>query len=492
MKLNYSAGKQDFRAVIPFSKMEKMDDGRLMIEGIATSEALDGDNEIIDYASAKAAFAAWPGNIREQHDPKKAVGRALEVIADDATKQITVRAFISSGAPETQAKCLDGTLSCYSIGGTVDKRVPEKATKADGSEIDVRRVIMESLSETSVVDQGCNPETAFALVKTVGDALVGVGLADEVKVEEIALEVTGTDAEVIEFAKALNESGMTMADAIAAVKAAKPAEKEKADDTTEKGMWNVQDFASCLSCIASIAASAESDMQWEGDASPVPAQLREWLGSGVAIFQAMAAEEAAELLAALTEQAGETPALMMELARHTRGLNVLQKQLADPNLTVTAAAVLAKEYDEPLGEGFADRVIAKAGARHSKEDAGHLQTAHDSLAKLGATCAAKEAAVTPDLVKAAGELAKVAGELADARARLEKLEKQPMPLRTAALSGVRTVSKTQDNPAAATADFTKDQYIYNTDGSVNEAATAMKFVQSLGGQRITAQTFGAQ
>ena len=60
----------------PISKTEKLEDGRLLIEGVATSEALDLQGEILDYEGSKRAFEKWAGNIREAHDPKKPVGKA--------------------------------------------------------------------------------------------------------------------------------------------------------------------------------------------------------------------------------------------------------------------------------------------------------------------------------------------------------------------------------------------------------------------------------
>lgn len=534
-RFNVADGSK-FRLVVPFTKTEKLDDGRLMVEGVATSEAVDSDGEVMDYASAKAAFAAWPGNIREQHDPKKAVGRAVEIMPDDATKTIILRSFISSGAPDTQAKILDGTLSCYSIGGTVAKRTPEKATKADGTEVDVRRVILGSLTETSVVDQGANPETGIALVKADGaGVLIGVGLADARPTPDtetdVELEVTGTDDEVAEFAKTLNASGLTMADAIAAIRAAgakataadtAPAAQEGAGDTqpaakaseaqpaaTEapaaesapatvaKGVYTVQEMAGALWYIAGICASAENDAQWEGDGSPVPAALREWLASGVAIFNAMAAEEFAELLANLKNDAGEVGETIAMAIGNAAGVTKLRKRLADPALTVADASAIAKEYDEPLGDGFADRVIAKAGARNNKSDAATIQKMHDHAVNLGAKCAAgdKAAGAGDDVTKAAGgELAKVSGQLAEALARLEKLEKQPMPVRTMALAGVKVVSKADDAAAAAEIQqpFAESEYVRNPDGTINAAATATKFVQFLGGRRVTVETLAGR
>jgi SPP1 gp7 family putative phage head morphogenesis protein len=179
MKLIWNgAARESFRASFPITKTEKLDDGRLMVEGIATNEALDSDGEVVDYSAAKAAFSNWAGNIREQHDVKKAVGRAVEVVTDDASKSITVKAFISAGAPDTQAKLLDGTLGSFSIAGSVAKRQSEPVTKADGSVVQAVRVFVSRISETSVVDVGANPESGISLVKALGDDLVWADEAD--------------------------------------------------------------------------------------------------------------------------------------------------------------------------------------------------------------------------------------------------------------------------------------------------------------------------
>lgn len=153
------------RFAFPISKTVAMDDGRLLIEGVATSETLDLQGEILDYEGSKRAFEKWRGNLREAHDPKKPVGRALEVIPDDVNKTISVRAFISAGAQDTQEKVKDGTLSMFSVGGgkptkTILEKVSGKA---------VRRVLDWPMSELSLVDSGANPDAAVSVLKAVGD-----------------------------------------------------------------------------------------------------------------------------------------------------------------------------------------------------------------------------------------------------------------------------------------------------------------------------------
>lgn len=319
MSIQLSQNGSSIKMNFPIMKSEKMEDGRLMIEGVATNEAIDHTNEIVDYESAKTAFADWKGNIREQHDPKKAVGKAIEVIADDASKQIIVKAFISKGAQDTQAKILDGTLSDFSIGGRVEKRVKEKVQKGDG-EVEVTRLIMKRISETSVVDSGCNPETSFSIVKADGDSLLLVGAEDGDEGEEAAKsdEPTAID----QLADMLNKGEVTaeqlvafakgeQAPAAAAELAADPAaetttapEAAKADDesSTQKGMYDLSSFSNVICSIGYMVRSAAEESEWEGDNSPLPAAMLEWLKTGVQIFKDMAEEETAELIAQLDEK----------------------------------------------------------------------------------------------------------------------------------------------------------------------------------------------
>lgn len=527
-----------------FAQITKVDAAKREVWGRLVQEVPDRSGEIFDYESSKPYFKAWSdefaeatggaslGNLRAMHG-KTAAGKFIAMDFNDAEKAIDVGAKVVDDAE--WKKCEEGVYTGFSIGGSyVGDKVAEKVNGTDVLRYTAKPV------EGSLVDSPCVPTAKFfdmvkadGVIEKVAFQTVEPPAAAEAEAEPIPLEVTGTDAEVAEFAKALNDSGLTMADAIAAVKAAKPAEPappaegagvvtggksgagvatgESAgagvakgetagagvietgatDADINKGMWNVQDFASCLSCIASVAAAAEADMQWEGDGSKVPQKLRDWLASGIAIFKAMAAEESAELLAGLKEMAGEGAEVAIALAHVASGRRALSKRLADPALTISDALALSKEYEEPIGDGFADRVLAKAGARHSKEDAAHLQTAHDALTKLGAACSGKTAAAEPDtLAKGAAELAKISDELKETKARLEKLESQPVPARTIALAGIKTIAKSADVATQAAEGDMSQHYVYKTDGTIDQAATVIKFTQSLGGRHINAQTLG--
>ena len=105
------------------SKVTKQDDGTLVVEGIASTESVDSQGEVVKADAMRAALPDFMkfANVREMHQPK-AVGKAVEVECDDANKAISLTCRVSKGAPDTWEKVLDGTLSMYSIGGS-GKRV---------------------------------------------------------------------------------------------------------------------------------------------------------------------------------------------------------------------------------------------------------------------------------------------------------------------------------------------------------------------------------
>ena len=164
--------------------------------------------------------------------------------------------------------------------------------------------------------------------------------------------------------------------------------------TLKKGLYNVGRFAECLECLAEIARSAEGEAQSEEDDSKVPSAMRNAIDDLIECFKEMSDEESAEMLAELKDHAGvgEDDEIEegLEMAFH---LSTLTKSLMDPELPIVELAKIATEYEEPLTTavltdmpGLRKRIIAKAGARHSKVDADHLQQAHDHLVGMGADC----------------------------------------------------------------------------------------------------------
>ena len=67
-----------------------------------------------------------------------------------------------------------------------------------------------------------------------------------------------------------------------------------------KDMNGVARFADLIQSINYLAQGAEFESEMEGDQSPVPAAIRNWLKNGTDVFRAMADEEVNELVAAVS------------------------------------------------------------------------------------------------------------------------------------------------------------------------------------------------
>src|SRR3989337_4586164 len=148
-----------------FVQIEKVDKEQRTVAGWATTETLDKQGEIVDYGASKAAFGEWKGNVREMHEAK-AVGKAIEILPEDKERRVYVKAYISKGAEDTWQKCIDGTLTGFSIGGqTVDKMIQLVKDTDTHAARTVTRITKYKLNELSLVDNPANPDAQFELVK---------------------------------------------------------------------------------------------------------------------------------------------------------------------------------------------------------------------------------------------------------------------------------------------------------------------------------------
>jgi phage head maturation protease len=441
------AARDAFRLAFPIEKTEKLEDGRLAVYGVATSEALDCDGEVIDYDAAKAAFSAWPGNIREQHDPKKAVGRALEVTADDDAKQIRVKAVISAGAPDTQAKILDGTLQCFSIGGKVSKRAPEPVTKADGSVVTAQRVFVKSITETSVVDVGANPDSGIAIVKAVGDDLVWAEAGPE-------------------------EEG-----------------SEGGEHDVTKGLYTAQRLIEALGCVRDCVGSAEYEQRYGEHSEAIVAEMKSTLAAIGAIAQKYLGEEIALMLAPKEAAAGtgdlakagkrfSTKTKAALKAAH-EACKAADKALADLGYDADEAA---EEEGEEGGEkaATADDLRKAVGCPDDQEPAAWVEKMRSELQAL------RDVTPTPEFV---AELAKAAGfELAEptlhdltkaAITELVALRKAHADLKASPAAPKGVLRAMVVDKAADRGEETKEpEPVVKADGTVDDAATLMKAAQA--------------
>lgn len=203
----------------PITKVEKLDDGSVLVEGVATSEALDTDGEVVGYEASKAAFGRWTsmfkrmtggkslGNIREMHGPV-AAGKAIAWHPSDDDKSITLRAKVVDAG--SAAKVNEGVLSMFSI------NAPGETVKRENRTIDGRNrpfITKYDLLEVSLVDAGANPDSAFSIVKRAKPAelleTLKKGLEDLRKVDlEKLAKPAGKDGELKKNAAQAAEMAM--------------------------------------------------------------------------------------------------------------------------------------------------------------------------------------------------------------------------------------------------------------------------------------------
>src|ERR1700719_4043594 len=130
-------------------KVEPQDDGTVRVYGIATSEALDEQGEIVRADAIRAAipdYMRFPA-LREMHQ-LSAAGTTLEAeVCEDGTTRIVAHVV----DPIAVAKVRNQVYRGFSIGGSVTRREAGNPTTVTGL----------VLNEMSLVDRPANPEAIF-------------------------------------------------------------------------------------------------------------------------------------------------------------------------------------------------------------------------------------------------------------------------------------------------------------------------------------------
>ena len=169
---------------MPIAKVNKE---QRTVSGFASLDNLDRQDDIVSSEAAVKAFENFAGNIREQHDAKKAVGKMIDFKEDtyfdpETNKMyngVYVSAYISKGAQDTWEKVLDGTLSGFSIAGEID----EEDTMYDGElEKSIRVIKGFTLSELSLVDV---PANQFANVVSIQKSGEITGMLAKALIENV-------------------------------------------------------------------------------------------------------------------------------------------------------------------------------------------------------------------------------------------------------------------------------------------------------------------
>ena len=165
-KAHWVSDGNNLRLSMPIAKVDKE---RRMVSGFATLDNIDRQGDIVPSDASVKAFEKFRGNIREMHDEKKAVGKLVSFKEDSFFDQesgkiykgVFVSAYVSKGAQDTWEKVLDGTLTGFSIGGSVKDYEDTYDEKMDKS---IRIIKEYDLFELSLVD---NPANQYANVISI-------------------------------------------------------------------------------------------------------------------------------------------------------------------------------------------------------------------------------------------------------------------------------------------------------------------------------------
>ncbi len=186
MKSHWIADQNSVRLTMPIAKIDKEN---RRVSGFATLDNIDQADEVVTAEASKEAFKRFKGNIREMHEPI-AAGRLVDFredsFFDKKTNQfysgIYVTVYVSKGAQPTWEKVLDGTLSGFSIGGSIIDQETQfvKDAGEDGRGKTVRFIKAYELGELSLVDAPCNQyANIFAITKRQGVAFMK-GMATDI------------------------------------------------------------------------------------------------------------------------------------------------------------------------------------------------------------------------------------------------------------------------------------------------------------------------
>jgi hypothetical protein len=388
-----------------FVPITKVDVAKQEVWGRAAHEVPDKVGELFDYLGSKPYFETWSksfsdatdgkslGNIRAMHG-KVAAGKAIAMNFNDAEKAIDIGTKIVDS--NEWAKVLDGVYTGFSIGGSY---IGDKKTEKIGDR-EVKRYIA-SPSEISLVDNPCIPSAKFF------DVLKADGTIEKVAFKPAPLEVSGTNEEVAEFAKTLNDGGLSMADAIKIVKA-HPGKVEKL----------------------------------------TPADA----------VKALKPDEIVELL---------LPALIASSEAVAKADEPTLRKMAAESLTLEQIAALAPAGKFDAAKARA----AVLKAKMSTANMDRLQAAHDHLAAMGANCDGDtdKAAPNGDLQKVATLEGSLQAAL-DRIEKLEKQPMPFVTLRTTPVPREKDGPAATKN-AETDVQLTEADYIRNADGSVDYATS---------------------
>ena len=423
-----------------YAQIRKIDEDQRMVWGVASSESVDSDGEVV---TKQAMQDAWDNymkfaNVREMHQPS-AVGVVKEYSFDDNATNIGV--YVVDDMAWKKVK--EGVYKGFSIGG---RKLP------GGYDPATKTISALDLVEISLVDRPANPEALIQMFKMeggMGDNVSGevVTLADPVATQANALgellekwskdpkrllELARQEIADIEKKKKAEEDEGKYGD----VEYADTKNKKYPIDTEEhiRAAWsyinqekNQKDYtaAEVEKIKDKIIAAWKKETGKDGppsakeDEAEKSIKLRDILkalGSkdqeqikkgmyGIASFAGIIEElswlqQSCEYEAQYEGDGSDMPA---KIAAAIKVLGALLVQMAqeevselgtpdgdaDPLETLSACIQMA-DTNQDIKKSLSILSLYKAGARNSAVDQERLQSAHDLLNQLGAVCSPNE------------------------------------------------------------------------------------------------------
>jgi len=175
--------------VIPFTRYTQNPDGTLFVEGVATNDALDLDEQIIDRGFARKGLQSWFqdwGNVRQMHATNlPPAGKAVEMRELD-NGDYWVRTHVVE--PTAVQLVKNRVYQAYSVGISKPRIIADHIAKNG-------RVVDGVFSEISLVDFPANPTCKFTLAKMAGGQLEVVEKVTPAMLAKIRTGATEPDDE---------------------------------------------------------------------------------------------------------------------------------------------------------------------------------------------------------------------------------------------------------------------------------------------------------
>jgi hypothetical protein len=202
-----------------YAKITKIDPELRVVEGYASTEALDAQGEIVTRDAIKMALPDYMkfGNVREMHQPK-AAGKTKSATIDDKGMYISVKVV----ADDAWKLVKEGVYSGFSIGGRMKSKVKNKITGLD-------------LVEISLVDRPANPEAVFTMFKVDDSGAISDFNNKTMKKEEVIIKEDEVKEEVVEEAV----EGVETIEVEEVVE--EPVEKKKKEEVKEEEVVEVEE-----------------------------------------------------------------------------------------------------------------------------------------------------------------------------------------------------------------------------------------------------------